>query len=195
MGTCQPGAVLSLPGVTMLEPGDVRDLYNCLNWAIGESRGAVFVRVHRSEIKPFVRNNEDNKNIRYYVPFKSERESEVTIVASGFTTGPSIEAATHLDATGLSIQVINIIDHKSLDENFTKLFPSGKPVLTVYNGSAQVLQSNVARAIMEHGVSFPSKIIGHGFEYGTTGKLEDLARHFKLDKEGIIEIIRNIIKA
>ncbi|HEX6976856.1 MAG TPA: 1-deoxy-D-xylulose-5-phosphate synthase N-terminal domain-containing protein [Patescibacteria group bacterium] len=189
----QPGALLSMPKVTMLEPADVTDLFNCLNWSIGKSRGPVYIRVHNSSVKDLERMpiESDSRKLDYYVVKPaSNKKIELTIVASGLTTGHSIEAAGILDNMGIGVQVINVINQKSLDKEFAQLFPANKPVLTVYNGEPQILQNSVARVILENGgSSLPSKIIGHGFQVGTSGSLSDLIKHYKLDAKGIVSVV------
>lgn len=188
----QPGAILSMPNVTLLEPADVNDLFNCLNWSIGKSRGPIYIRVHNSTTKdlPYCSNMDYETNKLKYYKVKSTNDVNLSIVASGFTVGHSVLAAKILDEYGICTQVVNVVNQKSLDANFTKLLPEGKPVLTVYNGEPSILQNSVARAIFEFGESkFPSRIIGHGFQIGTSGSLEDLMKHYELDPQGIANIV------
>ncbi|MEK7502090.1 MAG: 1-deoxy-D-xylulose-5-phosphate synthase N-terminal domain-containing protein [Patescibacteria group bacterium] len=187
----QPGAILGIPNVTLLEPADVNDLFNCLNWSIGKSRGPIYIRIHNSKTEDLLfssdRDYETNK-LKYY-KVKPANEVNLSIVASGLAVGHSVLAAKILDEYGINTQVVNVINQKSLDANFTRLLPAGKPVLTVYNGEPSILQNSVARAIFEFGESnFPSRIIGHGFQIGTSGSLEDLMKHYQLDPQGIANI-------
>ena len=65
----QPG-ILGIPNVTLLEPADVNDLFNCLNWSIGKSRGPIYIRVYTTQ-RPKIflfssdRDYETNK-LKYY---------------------------------------------------------------------------------------------------------------------------------
>lgn len=188
----QPGAILSMPGVTMLEPGDVKDLYNCLNWAIGESRGPVFIRTFRSAVEPFTLRGEIENNLTYY-PVHKPKNPELTIVASGYTVSSSLKAAKILEREGISVEVINVINQKELDDNFANTLTSNKPVLTVYNGTPEILQASVTRVIMQSSGDKPSRVYGHGFNYGTSGTTSDLAQKFKLDEVGISEISKQIL--
>ncbi len=77
---------------------------------------------------------------------------------------------------------------KELDRSFVELLEDGVPLLTVYNGYPFVLQSAVTKAIMECEGPRPSVVKGHGFSIGTTGKLDELMRHFCLDAKGIAKI-------
>lgn len=187
----QPGAILNIPKVTLLEPADVNDLFNCLNWSIGKSRGPIYIRIHNSNTEDLLFSSDkdyETKKLKYY-KIKSTDNVDLSIVASGFTAGHSVTAAKILDEYGIGTQVVNVVDQKSLDADFTRLLPAGRPVLTVYNGEPSILQSSVAKAIFEYGESnFPSRIIGHGFKIGTSGSLEDLIKHYQLDPQGIVDV-------
>lgn len=185
----QPGALLMMPGITFLEPWDVNDVFNCLNWAIGESRGVVFIRIHSSNITP-VQIPSDIRNINWYVVHDPIGEPDLTIIASGITVGSALEAAINLKKENVLARVINLINHKSLDQSFAKMISKQKPLLTVYNGHASVLQANVAKILLESYSNIPSKMIGLGFDFGTTGNLSELLNIYGLDAKGIVRIIK-----
>lgn len=191
----QPGAILSMPGVTMLEPGDVNDLFNCMNWAIGESRGPVFIRTFRADVAPFnKRPGAEPSNLNYYTVVNPHKSVDITIVASGYTVDTSIQAADFLSNKGIAARVINIVNQNSLDHGFVAKLDHDKPVLTVYNGKPEILQSSVAKAVMQSNGARPSMIIGHGFSYGTSGSTKDLARLYQLDGQGIAQISEEILR-
>jgi len=180
----QPGALMAMPKVMFLEPWDSVDLFNCLNWAVGESRGVVYVRLHAGLVPKHVRIDTNISNLGFYRLHGGD-DSDVTIVSSGLTTGSCLQAAEILKTEGVTSKVINIVNHRSLSEAFVLELSQGKPTLTVYNGSAQFLHSNVSAAVMRFPVRIPSRIFGIGFEVGTTGHLHDLVKHYGLDAEGI----------
>lgn len=188
----QPGALLMMPGVTFLEPWDVKDTFNCLNWAIGESRGVIFIRIHSSTIKP-IQVSESVRNIDWYIVHEPPSQPDMAIVASGLTVGQAFQAAVILEKEGVMVRVFNLINHKSLKESFARVIPGRKPLLTVYNGHENVLKANVASVIMEYGCCIPSKIHGLGFDFGTTGDTENLLKAYRLDAEGIVQAIKNKI--
>ena len=185
----QPGALLMMPGVALLEPWDVVDTFNCLNWAIGESRGVVFIRIHSSNISPVV-SLEAVRSINWYVLHEPASEPDVTIVASGLTVGSALAAAYILAREGVMARVVNIVSHKSIDQSFAKVIANRKPLLTVYNGYADVLQANVAKVLLESGHNIPSKMIGLGFDLGTTGSTDDLLQAYRLDANGIASTVK-----
>ena len=188
--TGQPGAMLNLPGLTFLEPADVIDLQNCLNWSFDKYPGPIYLRLHNSSVT-ILPTPKENRNLIAYPAFKPKNQPRLVVVASGLLVGEAVKLAIVKDRQNIGIKVINVIDPKSLDADFANQLVKDIPVLTVYNGNPIILQSAVAKAVMENPGPKPSIILGHGFYAGTSGKLDDLLRHFRLDVQGIeIEINR-----
>ena len=137
----------------------------------------------------------DRENIDFYTVFEPDKTPDITLVGSGYVVGELVKAAKKLEIEyNINARAINVINLKQLNERFVNLLSEGRPVLTVYNGNPKILQSTIASVVMEHEVSRPSKIIGHGFEFGDTGSITDLTRHYRFDEAGIINIIMERIK-
>ncbi len=173
----QPGAALMIPGITFLEPWDALDTFNCLNWAIGESRGVVYLRIHSSTVvsQGFVPHK---RNINYYELTPYEEKPDAVIVASGLTVGLALNAVQLLAAEGICIRVINVVNPKALDRSFAGLVPTDRPLLTVYNGAPEVLSYSVSRALHGARAGYKGEMRSIGFHSGTTGTLEEPPRTF-----------------
>ncbi|MCL4354699.1 hypothetical protein M1349_04520 [Patescibacteria group bacterium] len=186
----QPGAMLTMPGVHVLEPADVQDMYNVFNWAFSENPGVVYARLHRKNIQPLYREEKDKENIKSYITHDPDKKPKLVIVSSGFLTENAVKAARILESKhNMPTRVINVIDLKNLDDSFVTQLEEDIPVLTVYNGNPKIMQSFVSAAVMESSSAKPSYVRGHGFEYGTSGKLTDLEKRYKMDPEGLIGVI------
>lgn len=191
----QPGALINMPGLIIKEPADVQDLYNVLNWTFTNNPGVVYARLHRKNIFPLFRQNEDLKNIQHYVTHDPGKRPKLVIVSSGFTTHNSVKAAEILESKyRIPTRVINIVGLGELEENFVNLLENDIPVLTVYNGSYKVLQSLVSMAVMQVTSIRPSIVGGHGFDFGTSGNIIDLERHYKLDELGIVQKAKRLLE-
>jgi transketolase len=191
----QPGIIATMPRITMLEPADVYDLYDCLNWAMTESKGPVYIRTHVAPMLSPIERYSNYDTIRgYNVVFEpsDKVKPDVIVVASGFPVGSAIAASKLLVKEEIHIRVINVTNPKILNEGFVNLLEDSIPVLTVYNGNPTILESFVTKAILENPVKKPSLIKGHGFDYGGSGSILDLMKHFKMDAEGLVEVIRNV---
>lgn len=181
----QPTAIFSIPGSYFFEPADVQDLFNILNWSLTNNPGFVYLRSHRANINPLERGVSDKKNIDNYVVFDDSSKPDHIIAASGYVVSEAVEAAKKLKSEGYSVRVINLVNHKSVDDKFVELLCDGVPVLTAYNGSPNHLKSIISSAILGTKGNRPSIIKGIGFEFGTSGSFKDLLKHYSLDSDGI----------
>lgn len=189
----QPGAILAMPGVTFLEPWDAEDTFRCLNWIIGESRGVVYLRVHSSTV-PVAPHAATERNLKSYLVWRSSLEERITVVASGMTVSSAIQAAIKLEEEGIGIRVVNIVNHKNPGHALNELMLPGKPLITVYNGGADVLGANIAKRAMELPQPLrPSAMASIGFDFGTTGKFDELKRYLRLDADGVSDAIRHML--
>lgn len=187
--TGQPGALLSMPGLTLLEPADVVDLNNCLNWAFTEYPGPVYIRLHSGMVARLPV-EDANRNLQSYIAYQSKHIPRVVIATSGLPMEGAMRLARRWDGAGVGIKVINVINMKSLSHSFVDLLEPNIPLLVCYNGNPFVLQSAIATAILEHQSIRPSVVYGHGFTIGTTGLLEDLLKHFQFDETGVEAVVR-----
>ncbi|MEK7202678.1 MAG: transketolase C-terminal domain-containing protein [Patescibacteria group bacterium] len=192
--TGQSGAILTMPGVTFLEPADVQDFYNCLNWSLtAHPPGPVYIRIHNIPVPALLPAPGVERNLSYYLTHLPPERPEVILVGSGLSSFGVTEAAKLLEQRGISVRAIHIINPKTLDADFVNLLEDGVPTLTVYNGNPSVLQYAVSKAVMENMGSRPSVIVGHGFQKGSSGKFDDLRARLKLDGTGIAETAYQLI--
>ncbi|MGH9856783.1 MAG: hypothetical protein ACRD4B_02965, partial [Acidobacteriota bacterium] len=187
--TGQPGALLSMPGLTLLEPADVVDLSNCLNWAFTEYPGPIYIRLH-SGVVTRLPVESSVRNLQSYVAFEPTNTIRVVIAASGLPIEGAMKLARRWDESGVGIKVINVINMKVLNRSFVDLLEPDVPLLVCYNGNPFVLQSAITTAILGHDSIRPSIVQGHGFTVGTTGRFEDLLEHFRFNDTGIEEVVR-----
>ncbi len=185
--TGQPGALVSMCGLDFLEPADVTDLKMCLDLAL-RSKGPVYIRLHDASIAPLSVDPAERNGTAYTAHQPSSRV-KLVIVASGLVVGEAVKLARLWDEDGLGIRVVNAINLKKLGRDLASRIVGDVPVFTVYNGNPDVLQSAVAKAVMENDYARPSVILGHGYTLGTSGTLEELLKYFRLDFKGIGEEI------
>lgn len=193
----QPGGLLNIPGLMMYEPGDARDLYNVFSHSLTQNTGINFARLHARNMPTLQRNSSDSHNIDAYITHDSDKEPLFTFAASGAPVKNSIEAARLLEVEyGVPSRVINVINQNTLDKSLPGKIIEGAPLLTVYNGHPRILESSIARAVMSSNeIARPSRILGVGFEHGTTGKIDELERHMRIDAESLaleaLKLLRN----
>ncbi|MFH1244218.1 MAG: 1-deoxy-D-xylulose-5-phosphate synthase N-terminal domain-containing protein [bacterium] len=187
--TSIPGMLLTLPGIRMLEPADVRDAYNCLNKSLTHYNVPTYIRTHWRNTELLPRAEKDMHSTTYYEVDPADRPADIVLVGTGLTTQGGLDAKRLLATMGVHAKLINVVDIKALDQGFTEMVDEGAPILTLYNGYEFILRSAVSAALSNQDRKVPTVIKGHGFETGDTGTLEDLIKHFKLDGPGIVSVI------
>jgi transketolase len=188
----QPGAISMCEGVTFLEPWDLVDVFNCLNWAIGESRGIVYLRTHKATVN--VAAVSADRNIGYYEINPTPSPPNAVIVATGFMVTHALGARERLAGLGINARVLNVVNPKGLDDGrFIKLIPPGVPIVTVYNGVPEVLRTAVCTAVLNSGRNCMPKLRALGFYLGATGRLEDVVSHLGLDAVHIARTVEEML--
>ena len=186
-----PAALLAMEGLTFLEPWDAVDTFACLNWALGESRRVVYIRVHSSSVTATPDEN-SKRSLSYYTVRDTGEPPDVVLVGSGLTVDSCIETADALKLEGITVRVINVVNPNALDDGFGRLVGNNRPVLTVYNGHEKVLRQAVADALIRARV-LPSCLESIGFSVGNTGTLAEMRTWTGLDANGVLSSTRKII--
>ena len=188
----QPGVLLTMPGLTFLEPADMEDLYNCLNYAFNDYSGPIYTRLHPGKIETLP--SEERKNIDNYIVYDPKLKPHITLVGSGLAMINALDTARDLSEEGIGARLINVVNPKTLNDRFLSKLVADSPVLTLYNGNPFVLESAVSTSIMRATGNKPSQVFSHGFEYGTSGAIEDLLSYFGYDNKSIKRRVRSILK-
>lgn len=186
-----PTVLATFEGLTFLEPWDAEDTFSCLNWALGRSRGIVYIRLHSSLVDRLTEAF-PQRAISYYPVIDGGSEPNLVMVGSGLTINGCVKAALQLKSEGINARVINIVNHRSLDQGFSDLVPEGVPILAAYNGHPDVLSSIISRALVTHR-KLPAALKSIGYVDGATGTLDELLQHFKLDQVGILSEARLLL--
>lgn len=187
----QPAALLAMEGLTFLEPWDATDTFACLNWALGESRRVVYIRVHSSPIVG-APDTQVKRSLSYYTVRESTCGPDLVIVGAGLTVDSCLMAADSLRSKGIHVRVVNVINPNALDEAFGNLIAGDKPVLTVYNGHPRVLRQAVADALLQGKVR-PSTLDGIGFTIGNTGTFDEMRAWTGLDNAGVLLAAKRLL--
>ncbi|HVX92712.1 MAG TPA: 1-deoxy-D-xylulose-5-phosphate synthase N-terminal domain-containing protein [Candidatus Dojkabacteria bacterium] len=185
--------VLGIPFVQFSEPADVVDFYAILNKFYSENPGLVYVRLHNKKFKgEEIISPEMPRTLTYYPAYEPKTSPAAVIASAGFPLCNAFQAARTLEVEhGVGVRVVNIVDPKSLDNGFANLILDGLPLIVLYNGNADTLAMPVGKALVSSAIR-PSVFHSVGYDIGTTGSLKDLEKHFKLDKDSIIDKVLEI---
>ena len=191
----QPLALIGIPELNFYEPADSVDLYNILSKVLKENKGVNYIRLSK-EVTPLSRAKIDKQNIDSYFVHKESEYPDLLIFASGFPLKNCIKAAKKLKiSNNINVNVINIVNPKTIDKNLFKFIVNDAPILTVYNGSPQVLSNIISNSILLNpNIPRPKRFLSHGFDNGTTGSFEDLERYYGFDEKSIEEKLLTLLK-
>ncbi|NVZ99075.1 transketolase family protein [Pseudomonas gingeri] len=121
--------------------------------------------------------------------------AELTIIATGSTVHPALEAARALNAAGRSVGVIDMTTIKPLDrEAVLTAARNSRAILTVEEHNIiGGLGGAVCEVIAEEGIGV--KVRRHGIydEYSLIAPPTHLYRHYRLDAAGIESVAREVL--
>jgi transketolase len=184
----------SFANMTVIIPADGTETANAVRACV-DLPGPVYIRVGRGFEPPFYENEDYGFQIG-----KAEtvqEGSDLAIITCGIGVLQSVEAARTLkEADGLSVRVINMHTIKPIDRDaIMKAVTDTRRIITVEEHNIlSGLGSAVADVIAESGKGCAFRKLGLPDVYSEVGYPEDLYAYYKLDANGIIETIREVIK-
>lgn len=189
-----------IPNWVVMAPKDGNELKNMLYTAVNWQNGPVAIRYPRASIP------DDSKSVSVkddFTPIEMgswERLKEgknLAILAIGSMVYPSLEASEELHKEGISVEVVNARFVKPLDEEmlisilkrFDKIITAEENVLLGGFGSAilEFAEAHTINNVLIKRMGIPDKFIQHG----PRNKLLNI---LGLDKDGIIKMVKNVLK-
>ena len=113
MGLEDVACLRALPNVTIVQPADEVETKQVIAWAV-EHQGPVYLRLTRQNLEPV---SPDGYRFQLGRWATLRAGTDVTVIASGGTVFNALQAATRLEADGISAEVINAASIKPLDED------------------------------------------------------------------------------
>jgi transketolase len=184
----------SFANMTVIVPADGTETANAVRACV-DIPGPVYLRIGRGFEPPFY----ENENYGFKIgKAQSVREgSDLAIITCGIGVLQSVEAARTLqEADGLSVRVINMHTIKPIDrEAIMKAVTDTRRIITVEEHNIfGGLGSAVADVIAESGKGCAFRKLGLPDTYSEVGYPEDLYAYYKLDANGIVDSIREVMK-
>ena len=188
------GMMRMLPNMRVISPSD--DVQT--KWVIKEVskiKGPFYVRLCRLATpiiydEEFVKEN----NIKFEIGkgIQIGNGTDASIIATGVTVQEALKAKENLEKEGINIRVIDMHTIKPIDkELIIKCAKETKKIITIEDHSIYGgLGSSVCEVLSEN---YPAKVIRMGIKdtFGESGKAEELMRHFKIDCNSIVEVVKN----
>ncbi len=183
----------SFANMTVIVPADGIEMSNvvkaCVDWP-----GPVYIRIGRGFEPAFYEKEDYGFEIGKAVKLKDG--SDITIICCGVTVLQAMEAARSLEENDdLSVQVLNMHTIKPLDEEavMEAVVNTRRIVTFEEHNVLGGLGSAVADVIAASGKGCAFAKVGIPDCYCLVGYPEDLYTHYKLDTDGIIDTVREIM--
>jgi transketolase len=190
MGLEDVACVRALPNVPIVQPADEVETRQVIAWAV-EHQGPVYLRLTRQNLEPV---SPDGYRFQLGHWATLRPGTDVTVVASGGTVFNALQAATRLEADGLSAEVINAASIKPLDEDaLIRSAARTRRVVTVEDHAiAGGLGGAVAEALGEL-LPTPLKRLGV-IGFGESGDAKGLYAKHGLDPDGIRASVKKFVR-
>ena len=183
----------SFANMTVIAPADGIETANAVRAAV-KHQGPVYIRIGRGFEPTYYQNDDYGFEIGKAVEIR--KGTDITIIAMGITVLQAAEASDFLAKNDdLSVRVINMHTIKPIDkEAIMSAVLETRRILTVEEHNVLGgLGSAVADVIAESGKGCAFTKVGLQDEFAEIGYPEDLYAHYKLNADGIIEKVREIM--
>ncbi|WP_018626295.1 transketolase family protein [Niabella aurantiaca] len=122
--------------------------------------------------------------------------NDVLIIGCGETVLPALEAAGLLKDLGITCCVISMHTIKPLDTDLlARMARQCSAIITVEEHSIYGgLGEACAAYLMQNGICKPFQIIGIPDEYTVTGSQTEIFNHYGINKDGIADVARSLLK-
>jgi len=187
------GIMRTLANMTVIVPADGTETAKAVQAAY-HTKGPMYIRINRGFDQRVYDNQETDFEIGKAITLRDG--TDLTVIACGSCVYHAIEASKVLESVdGLKIRVINMHTIKPLDrEAILKAVQETRRVITVedhniYGG----LGSAVSEVIAEGGKACGFKRLGIPDTYSIIGLHEDLMNYYKIDTQGIVDTVREIM--
>ncbi len=183
----------SFANMTVIVPADGVETANAVKACL-DIDGPVYIRIGRGFEPTYYKNEDYGFKIGKSVELKAG--TDATIICNGVTVIHAVEAAKLLEQNdGLSIRVINMHTVKPIDkEAIMKAVTETRRIITIEeHNTLGGLGSAVADVIAESGKGCSFIKIGIPDEFAVVGYPEDLYSYYKLDTNGIMDSVRQVM--
>jgi len=184
------GMMKMLPGMTVIVPCDYNQT-KAATMAVAEYQGPVYLRFGRPVWPIFTA--ADQKFEIGKAQFFSEG-TDVSIFACGHMVWQAIQAGIELEATGLSVEVVNIHTIKPLDEQaILKSLRKTKCAVTVEEHNIIGGLGDAIAQVAAKNFPVPIEYIGTKDTFGESGTPMQLLTKYGLDAPHIVTAVQKVI--
>ena len=181
-----------LPEMAVIQPADDLETAGAVEYLVAHP-GPAYLRTTRQKVE---RVNPDGYRFEFGKGVVLRAGRDVTIVASGGTVSPALEAARLLSGEGLDARVVNIHTIKPLDEDL--LAACARETRRIVTVEDHQVTGGLGGAVCEALAGrCPVKVRRHGVGdvFGESGSPKELYVRHGLDGAGIARVTREFVAA
>lgn len=185
----------SLPNLTVICPADGMETYNAV-MAAYNTPGPFYIRINRGFDNTLYKGTDYGFELGKAVTVREG--TDLTIIACGSCVFQANQAADFLEkADGLKIRVLDMHTIKPIDrEAIVKAVMDTRRIITVEDHNVLGgLGSAVAEVVVESGKGCAFRKLGIQDAFAPIGLHEDIMAYLGIDANGIINAVREVMKA
>ena len=184
----------SFANMVVIAPADARETAKAVE-AVLEWDGPCYIRIGRGFEPPLHKDLDFDFEIGKAIELRDGHD--VTVIACGVTVLHAMEAAAQAAANGVSVRVLDMHTIKPIDEAAVlKAVADTRRIITAEDHTVVGgLGSAVADVIAKSGKGCAFRKLGYQDEFSIVGYPEDLLHHYKIDADGILEAIGEVVRA
>ena len=177
----------TLPNMTVISTSDDTQT----KWAVKEIskiQGPVYLRLSRLAT-PVIYDENEKFEIGKGKQFGNG--TDATLIATGVTVIEALKAKEELAKEGIDIRVVDMHTIKPIDKEI--IIKSAKETNKIITIEDHNIIGGLGTAVCEVlSEDYPKKVVRMGIkdEFGTSGKAEELMKHFKITSKDIVEEIK-----
>jgi len=183
----------AMPDMVVMAPADSFETANAVAAAIKHD-GPVYIRIGRSFEPPLHKNMDFDFEIGKAIEL--HEGTDITVIATGRTVVGALEAAQMAKQQGLSVKVLDLHTIKPIDEQaILSAIMDTRRIITVEDHNVfSGMGSAVADVIAASGKGCVLKKLGLQDEFSIVGYPDDLLNYYKMDADGIVQAIEEVMK-
>lgn len=184
----------SFANMVVIAPADARETGKAVE-AVLAWDGPCYMRIGRGFEPPLHKDLDFDFQIGKAIELRDGHD--VTVIACGVTVLQALAAAEQAAANGVSVRVLDMHTIKPLDEAAVmKAITDTRRIITAEDHTViGGLGSAVADVIAKSGKGCAFRKLGYQDEYSIVGYPEDLHHKYKIDADGILETIGEVVRA
>ena len=188
------GVMRTFSGMTIIAPADAFETARAVEAAL-ENEGPYYIRIGRSFEPPLHKSLDFNFEVGKAITL--HEGSDVCVIVAGRPTLGALEAAEIAKQNDISIRVLDMHTIKPIDEEaIIQAIMDTRRIITVEDHNIiGGLGSAVAEVIAKTGKSCVLRRIGLNDEFSIVGYPDDLLHVYKMDADGILETVQELLKA